>query len=204
MVRAELEARRARSDGAATGSALGSQAVQELAAIRLRIDDWEVHEDGWKALDAGLRRSFKRGRRAFKRARRSPSAEDLHALRKRVKDLWYHQRLLAPACGPAVRGQAKDAHHVSDLLGDDHDLVLLRAALTEDTFSAPADVEAVIKLLEHRRGELQTDALRTGERVYAESPKAFARRMKRSWEAGRSVAHRPYEEDPAGLAATTR
>jgi CHAD domain-containing protein len=130
--------------------------------------------------------------------------EELHEWRKRVKDLWYHERLLAPTCGGAVRGHAKELHHLADLLGDDHDLALLGRELTDGSIAVPADVDAVIKLIEHRREELQVEAYGIGERLYAESPKAFRRRMRRSWEAGRAMARATQERHPAELAAATR
>lgn len=185
-------------------AALDSKAVQDLGAVGLRIEDWQLSPGGWKAIDAGLVRSYKRGRKALKRARRDHSLEELHAWRKRVKDLWYHQRLLAECCGPAVRGQAKEAHHVADLLGDDHDLGLLRDELTRESVSAPVDIDAVITLIDRRRDELQTEALAIGRRLYAERPAAFRRRMRRSFHAGRSAAKAPFERRPVELAAATR
>jgi CHAD domain-containing protein len=168
------------------------------------VEDWILLRGGWKAIEGGLLRSYTRGRKAFARARRSRSTEDLHAWRKRAKDLWYHARLLEPICGPAVRGQAKDAHHLADLLGDDHDLALLRQELASHAMPVPVDLGAVVELLDHRRRELQTEAIALGERVYAESPKAFRRRMQRSWKAGRALAKAPHETQPAQLAAATR
>ena len=99
--------------------------------------------------------------------------EALHAWRKRVKDLWYHCRLLAPTCGPMVRGHAKDLDRLAKLLGDDHDLAVLEQELTRPDISIAADVDAVVQLIDYRRTELQSEATGIGERVYAESPKAF-------------------------------
>jgi CHAD domain-containing protein len=203
-IRKHLKSRRGGQGNGAVGSALDDRAVQELGAVRLRVDDWKLREGGWKAIEDGLLRSYERGRKAFGRARDRRSLDDLHAWRKRVKDLWYHERLLAPSCGPTIAGQAKDAHHVADLLGDDHDLGLLRQELTGNAIPAPVDVDGVITLIDHRRDELQAEAIRLGERIYAESPKGFRRRMRRSWRAGRATASVPYEHDPKELAAATR
>jgi hypothetical protein len=128
----------------------------------------------------------------------------LHAWRKRVKDLWYHERLLAPICGPSTSGQAEDAHRLADLLGDDHDLGVLRQTLTRDHIAVAVDLDAVVSLIDHRRADLQTEAVQIGKRVYAEKPKAFRRRMRRSWNAGRGVADAPRKQDPAELAQATR
>ncbi|MDQ6732017.1 MAG: CHAD domain-containing protein [Actinomycetota bacterium] len=202
-IRGQLERVRDRQRDRA-GSARDARAVQELGAVRLRVDDWKLRRDDWKAIDAGLLRSYREGRTAFAEARQRSTAERLHAWRKRAKDLWYQQRLIAPACGPAVRGQAKDAHQLADLLGDDHDLAELRRTLTRDHVDAAVDLDAVVKLIDHRRAELQALAFRLGERVYAEKPQAYRRRMQRAWTAGRSIANVPREQQPAELAALTR
>ena len=188
----------------AAASKSHAAAFERLSALRLQSDDWRADGNGWKAIDQGLVRSYKAGRKAFRGARRSGSLEDMHEWRKRVKDLWYQEHLLTPACGRTVRGHAKDAHLLADLLGDDHDLGLLRERLSHDRVPVPVDVDAVIALIDHRREELQAEAVRVGERLYAEAPKAFKRRMRRSFEAGRAGAAALSEHRPAELALATR
>lgn len=196
----ERDARRAQL----TDSALAIQSVQELDAVRRRVDGWPLRRDGWSAIGPGLGRSYQRGRQAMEAARHRRSLGKLHDWRKRVKDLWYQERLLAPAGGPTVRGQAKDLKRLSDLLGDDHDLGVLRGRLTVGHPDAAVDIEALLALIDHRRAELQTEAFRLGKRVYGERPRAFVQRMRRSWEAGRAVAAVPRELHPAELADATR
>ncbi len=203
-IRAELERVRDEQRRQLVGSALGTQAVQELGAVRLRIEDWELYRGGWRAVERGLARSYRDGRAAFFRARARGSTNALHAARKRVKDLWYHERLLAAAGGPTVAGHAKDAHRLADLLGDDHDLAVLCQALAQGRIHAAADVDAVVALVDHRRGELQRQAIHLGERLYAERTKAFVRRMRAAWTAGRRMAAARSDEHPRELAAATR
>jgi CHAD domain-containing protein len=180
LAQARDEERRVLAD-----SAVGDKAVGELGAVRLRVSEWELDKDGWSALEDGLRSSYTAGRDAYERARSRRGAEELHAWRKRVKDLWYHQRLLAAVSGPVVKAQAKDAHLLADLLGDVHDLDVLRESLVQGRVDAPVDLDALVSLLDHRRDQLRTEALWVGVRVYAEKPKAFMKRMRRSWKAGR-------------------
>jgi CHAD domain-containing protein len=203
-IRRQLELARDRLRGQLVGSALGARAVQELGAVRLRVDDWQLRRGGWQALEAGLGRSYRDGRKAFARARSRRSSAALHECRKRVKDLWYQERLLGSICGPTVRGQAKDAHQLADLLGDDHDLGVLRGALTRGDVHAPADLDAVVSLIDHRRNQLQTEAIYLGDRVYAEKPKAFIRRLRRSWTAGCRRAAAERGQHPGALAEATR
>jgi len=194
-------------DGAAGGGpprATVSGVASELAAARARTAAFALRDRGWEALEPGLRRGYRRGRRAFAQAREAPTAEHLHEWRKRVKDLWYHLRLVTPACGPAVHGQAKDAHALADLLGDDHDLAVLRQTLTGLAGAVAADVDAVLGLIDHRSGVLQTQAMALGERVYAEPSKAFTRRVRTSWRAGRRLHREAQSGDSADMADVTR
>jgi CHAD domain-containing protein len=185
-------------------STLGDQAVGGLGAVRLRVDDWRLADGGWAAIEDGLLRSYTSGRAAFARAQSHRDMDEWHEWRKRVKDLWYQQRLLSAVGGPMVKGQAKDADVLADLLGDDHDLGVLRRSLAAGAIHAPVDVDAVIALIDHRRGELQSEALWIGARVYAEKPKAFRRRMRRSWKAGRGRAAATTHAHPLELAGATR
>ena len=203
-IRAHLGSRGNGKPEAVVGESSRAEALETLRAVRLQVGGWELAEGGWKAIGSGLTRSYERGRRAFGRARASRASEDLHDLRKRVKDLWYQERLLAPAAGPTVRSHAKDAHRLADLLGDDHDLSLLRDELIRSSTLLPVDLDATLALIDHRRDELQTEAIHIGARIYAESPKAFRRRMRRSFTIGRADATAPLERRPAELAAATR
>lgn len=199
-----LTHRRDQSAGQATDSARQERAIEQIGAVRRRVDDWQIRQSGWPALENGVLRSYRQGHKAFAVAQQEPSLENLHAWRKRVKDLWYHQRLLGQVCGPAIRGQAKDAHRLADLLGDDHDLGVLRGTLATDHLDVAVDLVAVLALIDYRRAELQTEAGQIGSRVYSETPKAFRQRMRRAWVAGRAVARAPFEQDPAELAQATR
>jgi CHAD domain-containing protein len=185
-------------------SDLSAEAAEDLGEVRMRIDDWKFNHGGWRAIDGGLRRSYGRGRRAFRRARAEPSLENLHAWRKRVKDLWYQLRLVAPVCGPAVRGQAKEAHRLADLLGDDHDLGVLSEILVRMRFEVAVDLDALLGLVDYRREQLQTEAMYVAERVYAEKTKAFGRRLHSCWNAGRAKSRASNEHRPVELAEVTR
>ncbi len=179
-----------------------NDAVGDLQSARLRIDDWRLRSGGWSAIEDGLLRTYRRGERAFHAAQAEPTSENLHDWRKRAKDLWYQLRVLRPLAWHSIGGQVDDAHRLSDLLGDDHDLAVLRATLLASGGEIKADVEPVIALIDHRREQLKIEAFFLGERLYAERPKAFRRRMRRYWSAWRGEtealdARRPAPIDQA-------
>lgn len=203
-IREQLTVVRDERRRALIGSALGAHAVGELGAARLRSENWTLADGGWRAVKDGLLRAYEDGRGAYKQARSHRGAEDWHAWRKRVKDLWYQERLLSAVAGPVVKGHAKDAHALADLLGDEHDLAVLRHTLTRNEVHAPVDVDAVVSLIDRRRDEIQTEALWIGARVYAEKPKAFISRMRQTWKAGRDRVAATIAENPTELAEATR
>ncbi len=154
---------------------------ESVATLRALADDeWSLRKLGPRAFEKSLKSTYRRGRKAFKTADEDPTAEHLHEWRKRVKDLWYQQRLLEEAWPGVMKAQAKQAKKLSKLLGTDHDLAVLADALVNDPElrSAP-DREALLERIADRREQLLEDALALGRRIYAERPKAFAKRMRR-------------------------
>jgi CHAD domain-containing protein len=156
----------------------------ELEALRRvgeRIDAGKLDVADRETLVAGLVRSYSRGLEARATAEADPTGELLHEWRKRVKDLWYQQALIGDAWPAVLDAQATEAKDLSQLLGDDHDLWELDALLRDPegpAASVPADTDALVPLVADRRAELQAAARAAGARVYAESPKAFARRIR--------------------------
>jgi CHAD domain-containing protein len=172
-------------DAPGDGAAERATALAELRAAAARVEDWPLEGAGWETVLAGIARSYRRGREAAAEAGEEPTVERLHEWRKRVKDLWYHERLLAPAWPAVIGAHGEEAHALSELLGEEHDLAVLRERL-DGLALAPAveaEVPALAELVEERRAELRDRAQRLGRRLYAESSKAFARRLERCVEA---------------------
>jgi CHAD domain-containing protein len=170
---------RSRADGE-----LGADLIDALEAAAARVEDWPLDGASWSAAREGIGRAYRRGRKAYALADAEPTTDNLHEWRKRVKDLWYHQRLLKPAWPEVLGAQADEAHTLSDLLGDDHDLAVLAERLEDDP--PTDDTGAVLELIEERRAVLLAQIRALGRRVYAEKPKAFTRRIAHYVRAARS------------------
>jgi len=179
------ENRAAHDDGSVERAMVGAAA--ELAAGRSRIDGLPLDGDGWDLLGPGLHRSYRRGRKRLRAVEEQASVTNLHELRKRVKDLWYQLRLITDADREMLGSLADQTHDLSDHLGDDHDLALLREQVQRrrDAFSSPGDQRHLLEEIDQRRGELQFAAISLGDRIYAEKPKRFIKRLHRRWEAWR-------------------
>jgi CHAD domain-containing protein len=170
-------AQRRLRDGAAIAEVLG-----ELRAARARVPDWPLQREGLDGLAPGFRRIYRRGRRDYRAARREPGTESLHELRKRVKDLWYAGQIVRPASPKKMRRIARQAHALSNLIGEDHDLAILgrRAVERRDRFEDEAAVGELVKLIERRRGELQREAMGLGKRLFRKKPRKLVRPLQES------------------------
>jgi CHAD domain-containing protein len=190
-----LAGREDEGEGGGAGAAL-ERARIDLVELRARIEtDWTLPEGtgGADALVPGFVRSYGRGRDAFEEALDDPSTESLHEWRKRVKDHWYHCRLLRDLWRPVLGARIAELDDLTDLLGDDHDLAELRTDLhaDPDRFGGEVVVATTTALLDRRRATLQRDAIGLGMRVYADRPKAIARRVTRWFDASAEAATEP-------------
>lgn len=176
---------RERADPGGDG-ALAAQiesAIGEIEVGRDEIVRWRLSAESWDLLAPGIERAYKRGRREMRRARARRRAGDVHSWRKRAKDLWYQLRIVRGSW-PAVVGELADqAHELADLLGAHHDLTVLDEDL--GAREELANGEALAAAIARRQDELLDDALRLGERIYAEKPRAFLRRLRAYWEGWR-------------------
>jgi CHAD domain-containing protein len=176
--RQALSERAAREDGQGPAA----PAAEQIEAGREAISDWGLDGDGFELIKGGLRRSYSRGRKGFAASADDPSPENVHEWRKRVKDLWYHLRLIRDA-RPGKLGKAGDrAHELSGVLGDHHDLTVLREDATARSALLPAQALATLEeLIERRQSELVESATPLGEKLYSEKPKDFVARIEGYW-----------------------
>jgi CHAD domain-containing protein len=141
-------------------------ATAALERERAAVADWPLDGVDRRTLATGIAVAYARGRAEYRASLEDATVEGLHEWRKRVKDLWYQSRLLEAAWPGTFDALAGEAHALSDRLGDDHDLGVLAEQLPELALRC-----------HRRRAELQDEAFAIGARLYAEKPKAFARRM---------------------------
>lgn len=180
LAREAAAARSAEPAGETAPADPATVVARQLSDVLARVESWPLEGSDWETVVAATSRAYARGRRERAHAVEQPTVEALHAWRKRVKDLWYHHRLLKPVWPPVVEAIGEEAHVLSELLGDDHDLAVLRdrlAAGVELPPGAGADLAPLVALIAQRRETLQRDARQLAARLYAESPKAFERRL---------------------------
>ncbi len=148
---------------------------------------WPLKTDGFAALEPGLEKTFRAGKKAFGALKKNASREQFHEWRKRVKDHWYHVRLLENLWTDVMKGYEQSLKELEDALGEDLNLAILRDHIL--AASGPQgqrrQVERVVKAIEESRKAFRERALAIGRRVYAEKPRQFTRQMGQLWDAWR-------------------
>jgi CHAD domain-containing protein len=156
---------------------------ETVRQARERVKDWADVPGKWSSVRDGLREVYRRTRITFQEASADATVEKLHEWRKQSKYLRYQLEVLRPLWPERLGELADEADRMGELLGDDHDLTVLRQPLGGE----PAgDGETLLALIDRRRAELQGEALLLGGRFFQDRPRAFARRLKGYWKSWRS------------------
>lgn len=159
-----------------------SQIKTALRQSIARAQAWKPALGEWDCLATGVKKTYGGARRALRNARVERATDALHEWRKQTKYLWHQLQALTPLASGAIGELADEFHHLADYLGDEHDLAVLRDRVTAPGMSETA-ASALKALIDRRREELQDKAFSLGERLYADKPKKFVRRLTKHWSA---------------------
>jgi CHAD domain-containing protein len=122
--------------------------------------------------------TYRRARRAFRQALAHPSAEALHTLRKRTKDLRYQVEWLQPLWPEILGAWARELHLVTDDLGRVQDARVARQAIRRHV--APDERRRAALLVWDLRRDgrrARRAAMGRAGKLFAEKPSSFTRRL---------------------------
>jgi len=162
------------------GFAVVETAIRDALA---RLDDWTAVPNRWSSVGHGVRQVYRQARRALAEARAEPTVEHLHEWRKHVKYLRYQLTVLQPLWPEGMAPLVEQADHLGELLGEDHDLAVLRQmlAVEPERFGGEDARALLLALIDSRRKELEEEAMLLGQRLFQDPPPVFARRLKGYW-----------------------
>ncbi len=173
--------------------------AQELRGTKRRAGLWFdglVLQPGneWESfVGAGLRRTYRQGKNLVLQleivGQENASDETWHELRKCGKALGYQLRLLRPIWPGPINVLLREIDQLTDRLGDDHDLAVLRGRIFNEPYNTSetqdsADTRQIfLQSLDRRRRNLQLDSLQLARRIYVEKPRQFEHRLAAYWHA---------------------
>lgn len=174
-LRAQLAARLSAAQADPAQAARADAFRDVLAAVQAQAGHWRVTGGDARVLRAGLCRTRRRALRAMDAAQDDRDGEPMHDWRKRVKDLWYQSRLLAPVWPAILDPMGDQTGDLGEMLGDHHDLIVFAALLD----GLPGDLAGPAADLRTRaaraRGQIEARAFPLGRLILSGDPDAVAR-----------------------------
>ena len=188
LIRRDLVLQKQRVEERLATPGVKNEVAAALAESLQSIDRRPLKQSGFAVLESGLEQTFRAGKKAFARARDTGRRQDVHEWRKRVKDHWYHVRLLDKLWSDVMEEYSRSLENLQSTLGEDLNLALLRDRLasTSGPRETARNTHLVTKAINSARKELRADALAIGDKVYSRKPREFTREIRRLWDSWRA------------------
>ncbi|MFD1141091.1 CHAD domain-containing protein [Larkinella insperata] len=169
---------------------------QVFSQAPVKISGLKKHTQSFSVFEPNLKKIYRRGRKALQIARKKPGIDHLYELRKQVKNLWYHTRLLKPTWPGLLGAYARELDQLGELLGDDHDLgVLSQEIESERLLMRNKHSKAVVlQALGQQRAALQEQLFPLANRLFAEKAGEFVGRYRLYWKLWRKESRKPEME----------
>jgi CHAD domain-containing protein len=168
-----------------------------LATASEGVRNWSFAGVDFADVARSLAAGYDRARRALPKDWLAAAPEDLHALRQRVVVHRYQMELAEPLWPRLGRFWVAEAQRLRDRLGHHQDLEILSARTAPHQPLAPWR-SRLTPLIAARKHEHVLAAARLSGRLFAESPKAFRRRLVALWD-HRTITGNPWR--PPGVRA---
>lgn len=185
---------KAAADGASDRDEAIALAIEGLVAGRAVMAEISFKDAEFDVAIEGMARTYRQAARAFARAYEEPDGETLHEWRKFVQHHWRQMALLSAAWPEMAQARVAAAKEISNMLGEDHDIEVMLAALDAKSArqadgasrNGKASLSAGQQKLAHacameRQAGLRAACHTLGLRLFAEPADAFADRMRHYW-----------------------
>lgn len=136
----------------------------------------------WAMIRAGLKRVYKDVRNRMGTVVTAQTDEAFHRWRIRVKNLYFALQWLEPLWPRLLGPKVRELQKLQRLLGDDHDLVVLKKRLGNSVEAAggTANVGRLLKNLDQRNRKMRHAAERLGKKLFRQTSSRFIGQMERS------------------------
>ncbi|HEV7479851.1 MAG TPA: CHAD domain-containing protein [Roseiarcus sp.] len=148
-----------------------------LSAIVRRLEGWDLSAIGTEEIVDAVARTYRQAQRRGLIAFGSEDPTALHASRSRVVDLRYQLSLLSSAWPDALNAQAEALNDLREALGDFNDLHVLETFAAEHGGLSAQGLEELGARITLKQKKLKWRAHVEFERLFAETPNAFATRI---------------------------
>lgn len=141
------------------------------------------HHTSFAVFKPNMKAIYRQGRKALQVATQEPSSHHFHELRKEVKTIGYHTRLLLPVWPGLFTAYSQELERLGELLGDDHDYGVLAEEIESERLllRTKQAKNTVLQLLHLQRTTLQQQIHPLAKRLFAEKANEFVGRYRLYW-----------------------
>jgi CHAD domain-containing protein len=197
---ARLDAMRAQAEVATLTPEARARIDQPLALAAEQVKFWPLATISYRDLATELTEGYRRARDAIPRDWNAADPETLHDVRKRVVVHRYQMEIIEPLWPRFGQFWVGETQRLRERLGHCQDLIVL-ARLTEPHQLLARWRSRLAPLIAARRGQHVVAAARIAGRLFADSPKAFRRRLLALWDDDVAPAAAAASASPATPAA---
>ncbi len=160
---------------------------KDLLLARRTIVGLECPAREFDAIASGLAGEYELARKGLLDTQLHLSTATLHEWRKHVKYHWHHCCLLRGVWPRALAARGEEAYRLSEWLGNDHDLSVLKEFVDEHAAELGSSqmLATFQSLLGHQRQQLQASSWSLGRRLFVDSQEVFQQRYRAYWEVWR-------------------
>ena len=177
-----LEPMRQAAEAATQTAAMRSRLMMALASLGEAIAHWPFDRIGFSEISGRLTDTYRQARRAAPCVWEAADGKALHELRKCVIDHRYQMELVEPLWPKLGRLWVDEAQRLRDRLGAYQNLAVL-ATLTAPHQPLARWRARLSAPVAARQAKHVAATARLAGRLFAESPKAFRRRLEALWQA---------------------
>ena len=159
--------------------------LAQLQERKKRFTRLSLKQIVFPVIAEGVKATYKNGRTAFSRAVATHDGEQFHEWRKDAQRHWRQMQLVRPCWPQMMDMRAKQAHELSQFLGDDHDLEVFGVMLKKhgSLFEEKVDLELLQRHRKEAQEELRGSSITYGQLLYVEKPRHFQQRLSSCWKA---------------------
>jgi CHAD domain-containing protein len=180
-IQSRLEALRAEGERSIWNEAQQQEMAQYMDAASLQVAQWNMAAVTFGDIAEALSATYRRARASIPKNWDDIAAEELHDLRRRVVEHRYQMELFEPAWPRMGKLWVDEAQRLRTRLGKYQDLAVLTLKAGPRQPLAPWRAK-LMPLITQRQHDHAMAAKRLAARIFAESPKAFRRRLEALWE----------------------
>ncbi len=144
--------------------------------------DWSIKHSNFKAVKPGLKRVYQRCRAGLKQAYTKKTGPAFHEWRKRAKYLRYQLNVLTPLWPGMLSAWEEELHTLTDYLGKEHDLAVLKQTVEQMTWEDGYDARPLLSLIKEKRKSLRKEAYPLGRKLFRQNAASFTNMIGEFWQ----------------------